>query len=401
MTFDSALHRRIRRPASAPTESGPEPDGPASRDGVRPAAGAGPPVARVSAAAYTVPTEAPESDGTLEWDATTIVIAEVQAGSTTGLGYSYAAPAAVSVIQDTLADVVAGTDALAPRATWSAMVRAVRNQGRPGVVSSAISAVDVALWDLRGRLLGLSVADALGRARDVVPAYGSGGFTSASDAELVNQLVGWVDQGLRAVKMKVGRDPVADRRRVAAVRAAIGDTVGLFVDANGAYSRQQARAMAEVFADAGVTWFEEPVSSDDLDGLRAVRETAPAGMDVTAGEYGYDLPYFRRMLDADAIDCLQADVTRAGGITTFLRVGALTDARGVDLSSHTAPQVSAHACAGLWHLRHAEYFADHVRLESMLFDGVLTPVEGVLRPDPTRPGLGIELKRRDAERYRR
>ncbi|MBI4898873.1 MAG: mandelate racemase, partial [Actinobacteria bacterium] len=127
---------------------------------------------------------------------------------------------------------------------------------------------------------------------------------------------------------------------------------------------------------------------------------APAGMDVAAGEYGYDLPYFRDMLAAHAVDCLQVDVTRCGGITAFLRAGALADAACLDVSSHCAPQVSAHACSGLWHLRHLEYFADHVRLESMLFDGVLEPVDGALRPDPGRPGLGIRLKRADAEQFR-
>jgi L-alanine-DL-glutamate epimerase-like enolase superfamily enzyme len=123
-------------------------------------------------------------------------------------------------------------------------------------------------------------------------------------------------------------------------------------------------------------------------------------MDIAAGEYGYDLPYFHRMLAAGAVDCLQADVTRCGGLTAFLRVGALTDARCLDLSTHCAPQVSAHACTGVWHLRHMEYFADHVRLESMLFDGVLTPEGGRLRPDPSRPGLGIELKCTSNEPYR-
>ncbi len=107
------------------------------------------------------------------------------------------------------------------------------------------------------------------------------------------------------------------------------------------------------------------------------------------------------MLEAGAVDCLQADVTRCGGITSFMRVGALADARGLDISAHTAPLVSASACSGLWHLRHAEYFADHVRIESMLFDGTLEPIDGALHPDPDRPGLGIELKRADAERFRR
>jgi L-alanine-DL-glutamate epimerase-like enolase superfamily enzyme len=364
----------------------------------RPASG--PPVTRMEATAYTVPTPTPESDGTLEWDATTIVVVEAATGFTTGIGYSYTAPAAAAVVRDTLAPVVLGADALAPRAAWARMVRAVRNQGRPGIASAAISAADIALWDLRARLLDLSLADAVGRAHHARPVYGSGGFTSQSDAELAAQLTGWVDDGIGAVKMKVGREPARDPHRVGVARDAIGDDVALFVDANGAYTRKQAVALARAFADHGVTWFEEPVSSDDLDGLRLVRDSAPPGMDVTAGEYGSDLPYFRRMLDANAVDCLQADVTRCGGVTGFLRVGALADAHCLDLSSHTAPQVSAHAGACVWHLRHLEYFADHVRIESMLFDGALTPVRGMLRPDRDRPGLGIELKRADAEPYR-
>jgi len=355
-------------------------------------------VERVTADAYTVPTEAPESDGTLTWDSTTIVVVEATSGTTTGIGYTYAAPAAAAVVRDTLAGAVTGRDAFGVGGSWSAMVRAIRNQGRPGVVASAISAVDIALWDLKARLLGVSVADAIGRTHDRVPVYGSGGFTSLRDDDLADQLSGWAGQGLRAVKMKVGRDPDADPHRVDVARAAVGADVELFVDANGAYSRKQALALAGAFAERDVRWFEEPVSSDDLAGLRLVRDRGPAGMDVAAGEYGYDLPYFRDLVGA--VDCLQADVTRCGGITAFLRVGALADAACLDLSAHCAPQVSAHACTGLWHLRHLEYFADHVRLESMLFDGVLEPVDGGLIPDADRPGLGIELKRADAERYR-
>ena len=354
----------------------------------------------IQVGAFTVPTEQPESDGTLRWDATTIIVVEATCGPITGLGYTYAAPAAAAVVADTLRDVVEGRDAMATASTWAAMVHAIRNQGRPGVVSSAISAVDIAVWDLKARLLDLSLADAIGRAHDAVPVYGSGGFTSLSDQELTEQLGGWAAQGLRAVKMKVGRAPLDDPHRVDVARAAIGDDVELFVDANGGYTRKQALLLAEEFAVRSVRWFEEPVSSDDLDGLRLLRDRAPAGMDVTAGEYGYDLPYFRNMLAAGAVDCLQADVTRCGGITAFLKVGALADAECLDVSSHCAPQVSAHACSGLWHLRHLEYFADHIRLESMLFDGVLEPVDGALRPDPDRPGLGLDFKRSDAEQFR-
>jgi len=348
-----------------------------------------------------VPTESPESDGTLAWESTTIVVCEVTAGGEEGIGYTYSSPAAADVVNGTLATVVTGSDPMATGAIWADMVRSIRNLGRPGIASCAISAVDIAVWDLKARRLGVSVADALGRVHESVPVYGSGGFTSFDDLELGSQLRGWVDQGIRSVKMKVGTAPADDPRRVAVARAAIGEGVGLFVDANGAYSCAQAQELAGRFADSGVSWFEEPVSSDDLPGLARVRAGAPAGVEVAAGEYGYDLPYFRSMLEAGAVDCLQADVTRCGGITGFSRVAALADSHCIDLSSHTAPSVSAHTCAGVWHLRHLEYFSDHVRLESMIFDGVLGPQDGCLWPDPQRRGLGLLLKEADAERFAR
>ena len=201
--------------------------------------------------------------------------------------------------------------------------------------------------------------------------------------------------------MKVGRDPDADERRIRVARSAVGEEVRLFVDANGAYSRKEALASAQRFAEHDVRWLEEPVSSDDLPGLRLVRDRGPAGMTIAAGEYGYDLPYFQRMLDAEAVDCLQADVTRALGISGVLRVGALCDARCIDLSLHCAPQVSAHVGAAVWHLRHLEYFHDHVRIEAMAFDGVLDlSADGLLRPDRQRSGLGLEVRRADLDRYR-
>jgi L-alanine-DL-glutamate epimerase-like enolase superfamily enzyme len=252
---------------------------------------------------------------------------------------------------------------------------------------------------LKARLLDLPLVTLLGAVRDSVPVYGSGGFTSYSLAQLEAQLGGWIAEGITRVKMKIGAHPADDRDRVRAARKAIGSDAELFVDANGAYSRKQALAFADAFAELGVSWFEEPVSSDDLEGLRLLRERAPAGMDIAAGEYGYDLFYFRRMLEAGAVDVLQADATRCAGITGFLRVSALCEARSLPLSAHTAPSLHAHPCCALTPVRHVEYFHDHVRLEHMLFDGALTPVHGALHPDLSRPGLGLELKRSDAERY--
>jgi L-alanine-DL-glutamate epimerase-like enolase superfamily enzyme len=358
-----------------------------------------PPIDRLDVSAFTIPTDAPESDGTLAWDSTTLVLVEAQAAGVTGIGYTYANIATATLIRDTLAAQVRGGDAFSVPAHWVGMVKAIRNLGRPGIASMAVAAVDTALWDLKARLLKVPLVTLFGAVRDEVPVYGSGGFTSYSIVKLQEQLAGWSGAGIGRVKMKVGRHPEQDLERVRAAREAIGSHTELFFDANGAYSRKQALAMMASFAEAGVSWFEEPVSSDDLTGLHMLRERAPPGMEVTAGEYGYDLPYFERMLQAGAVDVLQADATRCAGFTEFLRVDALCEARCMPLSSHCAPILHLPACCACSRVRHMEYFHDHVRIASLLFDGVVRPVGGALRPDLSRPGLGLEFKRADAQRY--
>lgn len=351
--------------------------------------------------AYTIPTDHPEADGTLAWDSTTMVLVELQAGDRHGLGYTYANAAAARVIEDHLRDLIIGHDPMAIPAAWLAMTRKVRNLGESGIAAMAIAAVDVALWDLKARTLELPLTTLLGAARDAVPIYGSGGFTSYPIPKLRAQLAGWADQGIRAVKMKVGTDPTADPARVRAAREAIGPDVALFVDANGAYTRKEALALAERFhAETAISWFEEPVSSDDLEGLRFLRDRAPAGIDIAAGEYGYTPQYFRRMLEAGAVDILQADATRCGGITGFLLAAALAQSHNIQLSAHTAPALHLHPCCAVPELRNLEYFHDHVRIERMLFDGAPEPTNGTLRPDLGRPGLGLELRRDEAKRYR-
>ncbi len=356
-------------------------------------------ITRASVAAYTIPTESPESDGTLEWNATTLVVVGLRAGEREGIGYSYADTATARLIHDRLLRLVQESDPFDIPALFHSMWIAIRNLGRPGIASMAISAVDSALWDLKAKLLGVCLADLLGAARAAIPVYGSGGFTSYSEGRLREQLGGWARDGLRFVKMKVGRAPDADASRVKAARDAVGARCGLFVDANGAYARKQALALARCFAEQEVAWFEEPVSSDDLEGLHLIRERAPEGMDVSAGEYGYDPFYFRRMLEARAVDVLQADATRCGGISGFLAAAALADAFGVPLSSHCAPALHIAPCCAATRAVHLEYFFDHARIEAMLFDGFQAPKNGVLAPDRSRPGLGIELKRADAEKF--
>lgn len=341
-----------------------------------------------------LPTDGPEADGTLAWSSTTCVVVEARSGERTGTGWTYGPAACGRFVSDVLAPEAIGSRVLDPRATWWRMVRRIRNATRSGVAGYALSAVDVALWDLEARCLDVSLADLLGRVRAEVPAYGSGGFTTYDDERTAEQLERWRSWGARAVKIKIGEsDGTATERdldRIAFVHETLGPGVDLMVDANGGYLRKQAVRLARRLPELGVTWFEEPVSSDDLEGLRQVREASD--VDIAAGEYGGDLTYFRRMCAAESVDCLQIDATRCGGVTGWSRAVVMADAFGVDVSSHCAPYLHRHLAAATRHLRHVEYFHDHVRLEHAAFEGADPPVDGCLAVSCTGPGHGIALR---------
>ncbi len=360
-------------------------------------------IERLETSVYRIPTDRPEADGTIAWDATTLVLVEAVAESgQRGLGFSYASASAAALVHELLAPVVVGRGVQDVRQAWEAMIAAVRNVGRPGIAATAISAVDVALWDLTARVADQPLFRLLGPRRTEVPIYGSGGFTSYPDDVLAEQLGGWAAQGIPRVKMKIGTDwgtrSEVDVHRVRVARDAIGPQTELFVDANGAYTTKQSLNLAQRFAEQGVSYFEEPVSSDQLDQLAFIRQRIP--QDVAAGEYGYDPWYFRTMLRAGAVDILQADATRCLGVTGWLQAAGLAYSFAIPFSAHCGPSIHAQVGCAAPQLSHVEYFHDHVRIERLFFEGVLDPVAGCLRPDPGRPGLGLELKRQDAEPFR-
>jgi L-alanine-DL-glutamate epimerase-like enolase superfamily enzyme len=360
------------------------------------------PINRVTAAAYRIPTDAPEADGTFSWSSTTVVMTHVSAAGVTGMGWTYGAAECAALIESTLAECVVGNDPMDVPRSWTAMIRRVRNLGRQGVAGYAISAVDTALWDLKARLLEQPLGHLFGTAAEHVPVYGSGGFTTYDDAEMAEQLRGWVDdQGIGRVKIKIGQDwgsaEARDLARIEGARAAVGPAAELFVDANGGYNRKQACRVADRMARFGVSWYEEPVSSDDLDGLRLVRDHS--GADVAAGEYGFDLFCFRRLCESGAVDCLQIDATRCGGYTEWLRAAAVAASYGLQVSAHCAPNLHAHVAAATPNLRHLEWFHDHVRIESDLFDGSLSPSDGALALSD-RSGNGMTFRSATADRYR-
>ena len=349
---------------------------------------------------YTIPTTSPEADGTFSWDSTSMVLVTLEAGGVKALGYTYANEGVAKLAHALLEKIVRGSDPFRQAETLQRMLHQIRNEGETGMAMMAVSALDNALWDLHARLLDVPLVSLLGQVRSGIPVYGSGGFTTYSDAQLTDQLGGWAASGMAMVKMKIGTHPEQDPARVRTARAAIGPDCKLFVDANGGYTVTQAIAMAHTFAEQGVAWFEEPVSSDHLAGLNQVRARAPLGMDIAAGEYGYTAWYFRHMLDAQAVTVLQADCTRCGGISGFQQAAALCWAHNVPLSAHCGPSMHLHVCCSVPRAVHMEFFHDHARIERMFFDGFQEPVDGHMSPDLGRRGMGLELKEADAEKFR-
>lgn len=357
-------------------------------------------IIKLQVSAYKIPTDFPESDGTLQWNETCLILVELEGGGKSGIGYTYADPCTAVFIEKKLRKYVIGADIFEIPALFQAMVSSIRNDGDYGIAKMAVSAVDSAAWDLKAKILNLPLAALLGMVRSDFVLYGSGGFTSYPIKRLQQQLGAWSDNGIHQVKMKIGRDPEKDILRVRSAREAIGETTQLFVDANGAYNVKQAIMMATHFFDYGVDWFEEPVPSDDLEGLKIIRDRVPPGICVTAGEYGYSLSYFEKMLRAGAVDILQADATRCGGISGFLEAGNLCKAYHLRFSSHGAPSLHFQAALSLSAFYTGEYFHDHVRIEKLLFDGIPDPLQGTLQPDLSRPGLGFEFKHADAGKYK-
>lgn len=355
-------------------------------------------IENLNVSVYKIPTQTPESDGTLDWDHTILVYLEISGGGQKGIGYSYASLAAAVLIKEILSEKITGMNIFDIPSIDYKMIHAIRNQGRDGIASMAISAIDTALWDLKAKILNLPLIKLLGGLKEKVEVYGSGGFTNYSDRQLEEQVMLWKSFGINKIKIKIGRDFEEDESRIIKLQKYHGANPEVFVDANGAYLKKEALFYGKRFAELGVVWFEEPVSSDNIDALKFLSENIPAPINIAAGEYGYDLFYFNRILKEKAVDILQVDATRCGGFSEMIKAMNLADTFSIPVSTHCAPYLHLHiACATS--VIHMEYFYDHFRIETELFDGASTPVNGYLKPDYSRPGIGLELKKKDAEKF--
>ena len=329
------------------------------------------------------------------------MLVEAHAGDRVGLGYTYGDAAAGALVRDTLAEVVEGRDALAVTASWQALGRACRNLGRPGLASMAIAAVDTALWDLKARLLELPLATLLDAAHEAVPIYGSGGFTSYSDERLAEQLGGWAEQGIPRVKMKVGREPERDLHRVEVAREAIGEETELYVDANGALSRKEALAVRRRVRGALRRALVRGAGQLGRPGRPAPAPRPGAGGD---GDRRRRVRLHAALLRADARGgCRRLPAGGRHSLRGDHRLparrrslsGALAPALGALRAFDPRPSRAARSC------RCATSNTSTTTRGSSRSSSTASssPVGGELRPDLSRPGNGLELKRADAATY--
>lgn len=346
---------------------------------------------------YKIPLKEEETDGTLTWNHTVLVLVLLTCENHTGVGYTYANKATGTMIQQQLFPIVHHQDPMAIEGLWKKMYKETRNLGRPGITSFAIAAIDNALWDLKAKLLQVPLCILFGQVNTLVPIYASGGFISQKGKKLKTIFQQWKQEGHTRFKMKIGGDLQEDLKRIQIARKVIGED-DLFVDANGAYFPKEACAIAHQLTKFNISWFEEPVTSDNIKGLSFVRKNGPASLRIAAGEYGFDLTYFLNLLSSQAVDVLQADATRCG-ITGFIKAHTLCKAFHLPFSAHCAPSLHLHPSLSLENLIHIEYFIDHVRIERELFDGFPEPLDGNLQPDLSRPGLGLKFKFTDAQQY--
>lgn len=316
-------------------------------------------------------------------------------------GLGVGTPVARDIIERALKPILLNQDPLCIEKLWDDMFWRVRGYGRKGVAFCAISAVDIALWDLKAKLFGVPLYRLLGPYTDRVPIYGSGGWTSFSEEELVREQTGYVERGIPRVKMKVAKDfgksEAEDIRRLKAVRKAVGDEVEIYVDANNGYYAKQAIGMAKHLADYDVKWFEEPVLADDIAGLAAIARAI--SIPVATGEHEYTRYGFKELIAQGGADIVQPDVGRVGGISEWMKVAHLAQAFNLPIAPHAVQLVHLHVACCIPNLKVVEYLGTVEEGDKLWYTEFPEPRDGYWSPYPDRPGLGLELSPEAIRKY--
>jgi D-galactarolactone cycloisomerase len=311
-----------------------------------------------------------------------------------GIGSAYAHPGVVQASVDHLAPFVIGFDPLDSDRTHTRMHGISRWYGRKGGAVAAIGGIDTALWDLRGKILGQPLWKLLGGASSRVPAYASGNLYSSPEA-VAEGAARAIARGFRRVKMRIGWTWDYDVAAMRAARAAIGPHNDLMIDGTHRFTLETALEIAPILAEIGAFWFEEPFAPDDLDRFVALRQGLAAyGVPLATGENEFAYHGFRELIRAGAVDIVQADVSRAGGITEVMRIGALAAEHGVRLAPHTwcdavAVVANAHVVAASPNGITCEVDQTGNRFIEELI-GPLPIADGLIDLGD-RPGLGVDL----------
>ena len=318
-----------------------------------------------------------------------------------GLGTGDGGRTAQLLINESLKPLLIGQDPLRIEKLWDDMFWRLRGVGRKGLAFAAISAVDIALWDLKAKYFNVPLYELLGAYTDSVPIYGSGGWTHFSVDELVAEQLGYVERGMKSVKMKVGKDfgqsEKEDIARLAAVREAVGDEIEILIDANNGYYAKQAIRMAREFAPYRVGWFEEPVLADDIEGLAVIARAID--IPVATGEHEYSKYGFRELIARGGADIAQPDIGRVGGVTEWMKVAHLAHAFNLPVAPHAFQVVHLHVTCATPNLRIVEYLGASEEFDRLAYTEFPEPVDGMWSPNPDKPGLGLELNPDVVKKY--
>ena len=318
-----------------------------------------------------------------------------------GLGMAEATPGTRQVIQDALSRILIGKDPSDIEKLWDQMFWAVRGFGRKGVAFCAISAVDIALWDLKGKILGLPLYKLLGAYTDSVPIYGSGGWTNFTEKELIQEMEGYIESGINRVKMKVGKDYGKSERedinRVEAVRKAVGDDVTIFLDANNGYYKKQAIYMAKEFEQFQVGWLEEPLIPDDIGGMANVSQATH--IPIASGEHEYTKYGFRDLVQRGGADIVQPDIARVGGVTEWMKIAHLCQAFNLPIAPHAMQLPHLHVACAIPNLKAVEYMNTQLEGDRIWYTEFPEQRNGMWSPFKDKPGLGLELDHYSISKY--
>lgn len=306
-----------------------------------------------------------------------------------------------SIIERKLKNLVIGEDPFATEIIWDKMYREMYRD-RKGAAIRAISAVDIALWDIKGKALNMPLYKLLGGNQKKVPCYASGGYYKEGKGieGLVKEMMSYVNRGFKAVKMKVGAVSLdQDIERVKAVRENIGEDITLLIDANNAYNTHEAIKAGRAFEKYDAYWFEEPVGPEDFLGSRKVAEKLD--IPVASGELEYTIYGFMNLVENRAVDIIQPDATVVGGITEWMKIAGLARAYGIPVAPHWEQEVHMHLTSATPNAMWVEFFMKEidVRKEAELYKDYVEPVNGYLEI-PDKPGLGVELDEKAVEKYR-